>query len=143
MEVHEETAISMVVHPPNVWEQFVDGACFILKCEHSENIFDHIKNLHQNTSFSMKEESNRKLLVFSILYLKKSNETISIMVWREPVHTDQYLHYNFHHQTCCKGSAIFSLYDRRYCIIISNDYLNNKKTRTKQVWKETSWNLVR
>ena len=69
MQAHEETTISMALHPTNVWKQFADDACFILRCEHSEKpeIFHHIKNLHQNTSSSMKEESIREL-VFLTLY---------------------------------------------------------------------------
>ena len=34
MQAHEKTAISMAMHPPKVWEQFIDGVYSILKCTH-------------------------------------------------------------------------------------------------------------
>ena len=34
MQAHEKTAISMALHPPKVWEQFIDGVYSILKCTH-------------------------------------------------------------------------------------------------------------
>ena len=50
MQVYECTAITMALHPPKVWEQFVDDVYFILKQMHLENFFHHINNLHQKLS---------------------------------------------------------------------------------------------
>ena len=61
MQAHEHTAISTALHPPKVWEQFVDGTYSIFKCMHWENFFHHINNLHQNIKFTMEEESNGEL----------------------------------------------------------------------------------
>ena len=58
MQAHEKTAISTVLHPPQVWEQSVDEFYSILKHMHLENLFHHIKNLHQN----IKEESVDRLV---------------------------------------------------------------------------------
>ena len=57
MQAHEDTAISMVLHPPKVWEQFVDDLYSILIRTHLENLFYHINNLHQNITFTLEEES--------------------------------------------------------------------------------------
>ena len=57
MQDHEDTAISIVLHPPKVWEQFVDDLYSILICTHLENLFYHINNLHQNITFTLEEES--------------------------------------------------------------------------------------
>ena len=46
MQAHEQTAISMTLHPPEVWEQFVDDIYSILKRMHLENFFP----LHQSSS---------------------------------------------------------------------------------------------
>ena len=54
----KKTAISTVLHPPKVWEQSVDEFYSILKHMHLENLFHHIKNLHQN----IKEESVDRLV---------------------------------------------------------------------------------
>ena len=57
MQAHEDTAISMVLHPPKVWEQFVDDLYSILIHTHLENLFYHINNLHQNIKFTLEEQS--------------------------------------------------------------------------------------
>ena len=58
MQAHEHTAISMALHPPKVWDQFVDDVYSILKHTHLENFFHHINNLHQNLKFTAEEENN-------------------------------------------------------------------------------------
>ena len=50
MQAYERTALTMALHPPKVWEQFVDDVYFILKQMHLENFFHHINNLHQKLS---------------------------------------------------------------------------------------------
>ena len=100
VQTHERTAISTSLHPPKVWERFVDDVYSILKRTHLENVFHHINNLHQNIKFTMKEESNGEL-AFPDTLLKRNNEKISLMVYRKPTHTDQYLSYSSNHQTYC------------------------------------------
>ena len=60
MKAHEPTATSTALHPPKVWERFVDDVYSILKRTHLENFFHH-NNLHQNIKFTMEEESNGEL----------------------------------------------------------------------------------
>ena len=86
---HEHTAISAALHPPKVWKQFVNEVYSILKCTLLENFFHHISNLHQNTKFTMEEESNGELAFLDTL-LKQNNGKISVLVYRKPTHTDQY-----------------------------------------------------
>ena len=79
-------------------------------------------NLHQNIKFTMEEESNGELAFLDTL-LKQNNGKISVVVYRKPSHTDQYLHYISHHQTSCKESVVFSLFNRAYSIIANKDNL--------------------
>ena len=58
MQTGDYTDIAAALHPPKVWEQFVDDIYSIFKCMHLENLFYHINNLHQNIKFAMEEESN-------------------------------------------------------------------------------------
>ena len=46
MQAHERIAIFTALHPPKVWEQFVDDVYSIVKRTHLENFFHHINNLH-------------------------------------------------------------------------------------------------
>ena len=107
MQAHERTAISTALNTPKVWERFVDDVYSILKHTHLENFFHHIKNPHQNIKFTMEEESNGELAFLDTL-LKRNNGKISVLVYRKPMHTDQYLHYSSHHQASCKESVVSS-----------------------------------
>ena len=93
MHAYESTATTTALHPPKVWERFIGHVYSILKCTHLENFFDHINNLLQNIKFTTEEESNRALALLDTL-LKGNNGEISILVYRKPTHTEQYLHYS-------------------------------------------------
>ena len=54
-QAHEYTTIPTALHPPKVWERFVDDVYSILKHALMENLFHHIINLHQNVKFTMEE----------------------------------------------------------------------------------------
>ena len=79
----------------------------------------------------MEEESNGELAFFDTL-LKWNNGKISIFVYGKPTHIYEYLHYSSHHQTSCKESAIFSLFNRAYSIITNKDDLYKENARIKQ-----------
>ena len=138
IQAHESTAISTALHPPKVWERFVDDVYSIVKRTQLENFFHHINNLHQNIKFTMEEESNGELAFLDTL-LKRNNGEISVLVYRKPTHTDQYLHYSSHHQTSCKKSIVSSLFNRAYSIITNKDDLHKENTRIKQVLKENGY----
>ena len=125
MQAYERTSITTALHPPKVWERFVDDVYSILKRTHLENFFRHINNLHQNIKFTMKEECNGELAFLDTL-LKPNNVEISVLVYRKPTHTDQHLHYSSHHQTSCKESVVSSLFNRAYFIITNKDVLLKK-----------------
>ena len=90
MQAYERTVITTALHPPKVWEQFVDYFYSILRLTHLGNFFHHINSLHQNIKFTMEEESNGKLAFLDTL-LKRNNRQISVLVYRKPTHTDRYL----------------------------------------------------
>ena len=138
MQAHKRTAVYTARHPPNVWERFVDELYSILKCMHLENLFHHINNPHLNIKFTMEEESNGELAFLDTL-LKRNNGEISVLVYRKPTHTDQYLHYSSHHQTSCKESAVSSLFNRAYSIITNKDDLNKESARIRKVLKENGY----
>ena len=137
MQAYKRTAITTALHLLKVWEQFVDDVYSILKRTHLENFFHH-NNLHQNIKFTMEEESNGELAFLDTL-LKRNNGEISVLVYRKPTHTDQYLHYRFHHQTSCKENVVSSLFNRTCSIITNKDDLNKKNARIKQVLKENGY----
>ena len=97
-----------------------------------------MNNLHQNIKFTMEERSNGELAFLDIL-LKPNNGEISLLVYRKPTHTDQYLYYNSHHQIRCKGSVVSYLFNRTYSIITNKDDLHKEDARKEQVLKENGY----
>ena len=104
LQAYENTALTTALHPPKIWERFVDDVYSILKRTHLEYIFHHINKLYQNIKFTMDEESNGELAFLDTL-LKQNNEEITALVYRKPTYTDQYLHYSSYHQTSWKESV--------------------------------------
>ena len=131
MKAYERNAITTALHPSKVTERFVDDVYSILKRTHLENVFHHINNLHQNIKFTMEEESNRELAFLDTL-LKRNNGEISVLVYRKPTHTNQYLHCSSHHQTSCKESVVSSLFSRAYSVITNKDDLHKENARVKE-----------
>ena len=86
----------------------------------------------------MEEESNGEIALLDTL-LKRNNGEISVLVYRKPTHTDQYLHCSSHHQASCKESVVSSLFNRVYSVITSKDDLHKENARIKQVLKENGY----
>ena len=135
MQAYERTAITTALHPPKVWERFVDDVYSILKRTHLEKLFHHINNIHQNIKLTMEEESNGELVFFDTLF-KRNNGEISVFVYRKPTHTDQYLNYSSHYQASCKESVVSSLFNRAYSIITNKDVLHKENARIKQALQD-------
>ena len=55
------------------------------------------------------------------------------------MHTDQYLHYSCHHQTCCKESVVSSLFNREYFITTNKDDSYKENAKIKQMLKENGY----
>ena len=138
MQAYERTAITTALHPPKVWERFVDDVYSILKRTHLENFFHHINNLHQNIKFTMEKESNGELAFLDTL-LKRNNGEISVLVYRKPTHTDQNLQYSFHHRKSCKENVASSLLNRACSIITNKDDLRKENADIKQVLRENGY----
>ena len=77
----------------------------------------------------MKEENNRQIVLYSILR-KHNHDKISVLVYRKPTYTNQYL------QTSCKESIVSSFINRVYFIITNKDDLTKQNARTMQVIDE-------
>ena len=138
MQAHEHTTVSTALHLPKVWKLFVDDVYSILKRTHFENFFHHNNNRHQFIKFTMKEDSNGELAFLDTL-LKRDNGKTSVLVCRNSMYTDQYLHYCSHHQTTCKEGVVSFLFNRAYSIITNKDDLTEENSRIKQVLKENEY----
>ena len=86
----------------------------------------------------MEEESDGELVFLDTL-LKWNDGKISVLLYKKPTHTDQYLHHSSHHHTNCKESVVSSLFNKAYSIITNKDDLYKEIARIKQVLKEKGY----
>ena len=68
-----------------------------------------------------------------------SSGKISVLVYRKPTYNDHYLHCRSHHQTSCKESVVFSLFNRLYFNVTNKDDLTEENARIKQELKENGY----
>ena len=97
-----------------------------------------MEKYHQSIKFTIEEGSNGELAFLDTLF-KRNNGKISVLVYRNPTHTEQYLQYSSHYQTSCKKSFVFSLFNRSHSIVTNKDHLYKENTRIKQVLNESGY----
>ena len=133
VQAYEHTAMTTALHPPKVWERFVDDVYSILKRTDLENFFNHINNLYQNIKFTIEKESNGKLACLDTL-LKRIDLWIGIQ--------EGYTYWPIQLSPPNKlqgKSVISSLFNRAYSIITNKDDLHKENARIKQVLKENGY----
>ena len=76
---------------------------------------DHINTIDKSGSiqFTYEEETEGKLPFLDTLIVKKEDDTVKLLVYRKPTHTDQYLNYKSHHSLHQKLGVIRTLFDRK------------------------------
>ena len=112
MQSLETTAITTADHRPKVWERHVDDVFSIVHKTYLQELLEHIDNLHPQTQFTKEEESNSILPFLNTLVQRNHDKTISVKIYRKPMHTNQYLKYTSHNPTSAKQSVITALFDQ-------------------------------
>ena len=67
------------LHPPKIWERFVDDVHSTLKRTHLQDFSHHNSNLHQNIKFTLEEEYIGELALLDN-FLNLNNEKICALV---------------------------------------------------------------
>ena len=113
MEDFEVKAPSTAPHPPCPWLRFVDDTLVIHKPEHSTQILHHINSQNPNIQFTVEEPGTDGSIPFLDTKVTPGpNNTIHTKVYRKPIHTDQYLHWDSNHCITAKNSVYNTLAHR-------------------------------
>ena len=96
MQATETTALTTTSHPPKVWERHINDVFSIIRNSNLHDFFQDINSLHPKTKFTMETEQNSQLPFLDTLIQRNSDKTISVIVYRKPTHTDQYLKFTSH-----------------------------------------------
>ena len=109
MQSLETIAITTADHPPKIWEGHIDDAFSIVQKTYIQELPEHTNNLHPQIQFAKEEENNSFL---DALVQRNHDKTISVKIYRKPMHTNQYLKYTSRNPTSAKQSVITALFDR-------------------------------
>ena len=139
MQAHEQTALTTFSNKPKVWKRYVDDVFAIIKWHHLDEFFKHLNSLHEQIKFTAEKENNY-CLPFLDTYVKRLHGgKISVLVYRKPTHTDQYLNFRSHHQPSSKDSVISTLFTHADRIISNNNDMENENERIINVLRANDY----
>ena len=109
MEYFERTALSTAT-TPRLWMRYVDATFVIQQEEHKQNFLEHINNVGPAIMFTVESNHHDGAIPFLDTKVKPEvDNTLSITVYRKPMHADQYLLLDSHHNLAAKYSVISTL----------------------------------
>ena len=90
----------------------MDDVLKLIKKGQERNLTDHINTIdpNGNIKFTYEEEEDKQITFLDTLLIQREYESVKLLVYRKKSHTDQYLHFSFHHllnqKTSCNQNAI-------------------------------------
>lgn len=140
MQAHESTALTTAACPPKVWERHVDDVFLIIKERSLNDFFEHVNNLHEKITFTIEKEKDACLPFLDTLIKRNHDRSLSIVVYRKPTHTDQYLNFHSNHQMSAKESVVSALFTRADNIISNVEDLRRENERIISVLAANDYN---
>ena len=100
-------------HPRRWWLRYVDDTFVIQKEDHKQNILEHINSVDPAIKFTLEDNKEDGAIPFLDTIVKpEANGGLSITVYRNPTHMDQYIQWASHHHLSAKYSVINTLTHR-------------------------------
>ena len=144
----EVKAINTAKNPSKMWKRYVDDTCVILNSTTKEEFFHHINSIDPRIQFTSEDSKPDGSIPFlDCLVMPQPDGSIKTTVFRKPIHTDMYLHWDSYHHLSAKYSAINTLRHRaktvcstKQLLTEEEDHLYNASRRCKYpLW---AWNKV-
>ena len=123
----ERTALKTATTTPRLWLRYVDDIFVIQQEEHKQNFLEHINNVDPAIKFTV--ENNKKdgaIPNVDTTVKPQSDNTLSLTVYRKPMHTDQYLQWDSHHHLADKYSVISTIIHRATTVCTQQNSLTKK-----------------
>ena len=114
MEQFEQQALNTAKKKPSNWYRYVDDTFVVWPHgeEELQDFLQHLNSLHPNIQFTMETEKDNKLAFLDVLVKKRSDGSLGHTVYRNPTHTDLYLHANSEHHLTQKQAVMRTLVHR-------------------------------
>ena len=129
MEYLEQKALSTAPHSPRFWHRFVDDTSVIHKEVNKHDFLQHINSVDPAIWFTVEDNKEDGSIPFLDTIVKpEADGSLSITVYRKPMHTDQYLQWDSHHHLSAKFSVINTLSHRAKTVCSRSELLHKKWT---------------
>ena len=133
MEYLEQKALSTVTPPPRFWHRFVDDTFVIQKEVNKQGFLQHINSVDPTITFTVEDNKEDGSIPFLDTIVKpEENGGLSITVYRKPMHTDQYLQWDGHHNLSAKFSVVNILSHRAQTVCSNPELLKHEKKHIRK-----------
>ena len=134
MESFEEQAITISSYEPRIWKRYVDDTFTILDRENVDDFLQYRNNQQPSIRFTMETEKDNKLALLDTAVLRDPGGRLTISVYRELTHTDQYLlAYDSHHPQSVKRGIVKCLYERAKRLVTKPSVISEEKKHLSSV----------
>ena len=119
---------------PQAWWRYVDDTFVIHKEIHKQDFLQHINSVDPAIQFTV--ETNKEdgaIPSLDTIVKPEADGTLSITVYRKPMHTDQYLQWDSHHYLSAKFSVIHTLTHRAQTVRSNPELLCKEKFHLRKV----------
>ena len=109
IEYFERKALS-TTSTPRLWRRYVDDTFVIQQEDQKQTFLEHINKVDPAINFTVEHNQDNGTIPFLDTLVKPEvDNTLPIIVYRKPMHTDQYLQWDSHHNLAAKYSVIITL----------------------------------
>ena len=107
--------------------RYVDDTFVIQQEEYKQIFLEHINKVDPAIKFTVESNQQDGATPFLDTTVKpEGDNTLSHTVYRKPIHTDQYLQWNSHHNLAAKDSVISTLTHRASTVCTKPELLNKE-----------------
>ena len=126
MEHFKRKALSIAT-TPRLWIRYIDDTFVIQQEEHKQIFLEHINKVDPAIKFTVESNQQNGSIPFLDTIVKtEADYTLSLTVYRKPMHTNQYLQWDSHHNLAAKYSVINTLTHRARTVCTKPKLLNQE-----------------
>ena len=126
MENFEKKALS-TTSTPRLWMRYADDTFVIQQEGQKQTFLEHINKIDPALNFTVEgNHENCAIQFLDTLVKQEADKPLSIVVYRKPMHTDQYLQWDSHHNLVARYSVISTLIHRAKTVCNGPKLLNKE-----------------
>ena len=133
MEYLEQKSPKHCTQPVKFWHRYVDDTFVIHKEVNKQDFLQHINSVDPAIKFTVEDNKEDGSIPFLHTIIKPEEDgSLSITVYRKPIHTDQYLQWDSHHNLSVKFSVINTLSHRAKTVCSNPELLKQEKEHLRK-----------